>query len=44
MWKNMFFSSGNCKKGTSSLHREMKKFLLSKFAWGKENPAITYAL
>jgi hypothetical protein len=41
MWKNYIFSSGICKKGTSSLHREMEKGLLCKIAWGEANLAIT---
>jgi hypothetical protein len=43
MWKNTIFCSGNCKKGTSSLHREMEKGLLSKFAYGEANLSITDA-
>jgi hypothetical protein len=42
MWKTYIFSSGICKKGTSSLHMEMEKGLLCKIAWGEENLAITY--
>jgi hypothetical protein len=41
MLKNYIFISRICKKGTSSLHREMEKGLLCKIAWGKENLAIT---
>jgi hypothetical protein len=41
MWKNHVFSSGICKKGTSSLRREMEKCLTCKIAWGEANLAIT---
>jgi hypothetical protein len=40
MWKNYTFSSGICKKGTSSMHREMEKVLMCKIAWGEANLAI----
>jgi hypothetical protein len=40
MWKKCIFSSRICKIRMTSLHREMKKCLLCKIAWGEENLSI----
>jgi hypothetical protein len=40
MWKNMFFSSGNCKKGLQFCIGKWKR-PSEQVAWGEENLAIT---
>jgi hypothetical protein len=40
MWKNMFFSSGNCKKGLQFCIGKWKR-PSKQVAWGEANLAIT---
>jgi hypothetical protein len=42
MWKNMIFSSGNCKKGLQVCIGKWKR-PSEQVAWGEENLAITDA-
>jgi hypothetical protein len=42
MWKNMFFSSWNCKKGLQVCIGK-QKMPFEKVAWGEKNLAITNA-
>ena len=41
MWKNMFFSSGNCKKGLQVYIGKWKR-PFEQVAWGETNLAITF--
>jgi hypothetical protein len=41
MWKNMIFWLWEVQKGTSSLHREMKR-ISEKVAWCEEKLSITW--
>jgi hypothetical protein len=41
MWKNMFFNSGNCKKGLQVYIGKWKR-PYEKVAWGEKNLAITF--
>jgi hypothetical protein len=41
MWKNMFFSSGNCKKGLQVCIGKWKR-PSEQVAWGEANLAITF--
>ena len=41
MWKNMFFSSGNYKKGLQVYIGKWKR-PYEKVAWGEKNLAITF--
>jgi hypothetical protein len=41
MWKNIIFSSGNCKKGLQVCIGKWKR-PFEQVAWGEENLAITW--